>query len=97
MMSLTFGLFTQVSGSGPLGPLVANYVTRPWFIAYRVFRIYLGWSIGRWCCSFQCRGILLIEQPVNFRRSKIYGNLYNQSSSIAFDETSSYWSEPKSS
>ena len=22
MMSLTFGLFTQVSGSGPLGPLV---------------------------------------------------------------------------
>ena len=28
MMSLTFGLFTQVSGSGPLGPLVycASYV-----------------------------------------------------------------------
>ena len=25
MMSLTFGLFTQVSGSGPLGPLVFNY------------------------------------------------------------------------
>ena len=24
MMSLTFGLFTQVSGSGPLGPLVRN-------------------------------------------------------------------------
>ena len=24
MMSLTFGLFTQVSGSGPLGPLVEN-------------------------------------------------------------------------
>ena len=23
MMSLTFGLFTQVRGSGPLGPLVA--------------------------------------------------------------------------
>ena len=23
-MSLTFGLFTQVSGSGPLGPLVGN-------------------------------------------------------------------------
>ena len=23
MMSLTFGLFTQVSGSGPLGPLVS--------------------------------------------------------------------------
>ena len=24
MMSLTFGLFTQVSGSGPLGPLVLH-------------------------------------------------------------------------
>ena len=27
MMSLTFGLFTQVSGSGPLGPLVASCYT----------------------------------------------------------------------
>ena len=27
MMSLTFGLFTQVSGSGPLGPLVLNWWT----------------------------------------------------------------------
>ena len=26
MMSLTFGLFTQVSGSGPLGPLVIKMV-----------------------------------------------------------------------
>ena len=25
MMSLTFGLFTQVSGSGPLGPLVEEF------------------------------------------------------------------------
>ena len=25
MMSFTFGLFTQVSGSGPLGPLVGNF------------------------------------------------------------------------
>ena len=25
MMSLTFGLFTQVSGSGPLGPLVEGF------------------------------------------------------------------------
>ena len=25
MMSLTFGLFTQVSGSGPLGPLVMKF------------------------------------------------------------------------
>ena len=28
MMSLTFGLFTQVSGSGPLGPLVTAYDIR---------------------------------------------------------------------
>ena len=28
MMSLTFGLFTQVSGLGPLGPLVCIKVTR---------------------------------------------------------------------
>ena len=27
MMSLTFGLFTQVSGSGPLGPLVLKTTT----------------------------------------------------------------------
>ena len=27
MMNLTFGLFTQVSGSGPLGPLVLNRPT----------------------------------------------------------------------
>ena len=28
MMSLTFGLFTQVSGSGPLGPLVYKNTTK---------------------------------------------------------------------
>ena len=28
-------------------------------------------------------------------KTKIYGVLYKQSSSVAFDETSSYWSEPK--
>ena len=30
-------------------------------------------------------------------KAKIYGVLYKQSSSIAFDETSSYWSAPKTS
>ena len=30
-------------------------------------------------------------------RAKIYGVLYNQASSIAFDETSSYWSVLKRS
>ena len=31
MMSLTFGLFTQVSGSGPLGPLVLFFIHFPFF------------------------------------------------------------------
>ena len=30
-------------------------------------------------------------------KAKIYGVLYNPSSSIAFDETSTYWSAPNSS
>ena len=30
-------------------------------------------------------------------KAKIFGVLYNQSSSIAFDETSCFWSAPKSS
>ena len=30
-------------------------------------------------------------------KAKIYGVLYKQSSSSAFDETSSYWSAPKNS
>ena len=30
-------------------------------------------------------------------RAKLYGVLYNQASSIAFDETSSYWSALKRS
>ena len=35
MMSLTFGLFTQVSGSGPLGPLVVSHATnRNWDISF---------------------------------------------------------------
>ena len=30
-------------------------------------------------------------------KAKIYGELYKQSSFIAFDETSSYWPAPKNS
>ena len=36
MMSLTFGLFTQVSGSGPLGPLVYPVF---FVFVFRLFRI----------------------------------------------------------
>ena len=36
MMSLTFGLFTQVSGSGPLGPLVFSTKTKIHIFAYLI-------------------------------------------------------------
>ena len=40
MMILTFGLFTQVSGSGPLGPLVVYL--------WNVLKVHvcLGWGWG---------------------------------------------------
>ena len=39
---------------------------------------------------------LLLHGPSMFAvKAKIYGVIYKQSSSIAFDETSSYWSAPK--
>ena len=39
MMSLTFGLFTQVSGSGPLGPLVCGIGTGFSLSAYVLKRV----------------------------------------------------------
>ena len=55
MMSLTFGLFTQVSGSGPLGPLVmkfspkcnTNSVIGKSVIKFGNFYLYLGNNRGR--------------------------------------------------
>ena len=42
--------------------------------------------------------VLTLHGPSMFAvKAKIYGVLYNQASSIAFDETSSYWSALKSS
>ena len=40
---------------------------------------------------------LLHGPPMFAIKAKIYEVLYKQSSSIAFDETSSYWSAPKNS
>ena len=42
MMSLTFGLFTQVRGSGPLGPLVLTWYCKDHFIINNntEFRVY---------------------------------------------------------
>ena len=44
------------------------------------------------CMHFQLHGPSIFAV-----KAKIYGVLYNQASSIAFDETSSYWSALKSS
>ena len=43
------------------------------------------------------RGVKLHGPSMFAVKAKIYGVLYKQSSSIAFDETSSYWSAPKNS
>ena len=40
MMSLTFGLFTQVSGSGPLGPLVTILKPRNLIMLHMKFKIH---------------------------------------------------------
>ena len=42
-------------------------------------------------------GVLLHGPSMFAVKAKIYGVLYNQASSIAFDETSTYWSALKSS
>ena len=46
--------------------------------------------------AISCKGRIILHGPSMFAvKAKIYGLVYNQSSSIAFDETSSYWSTPK--
>ena len=40
MMSLTFGLFTQVSGSGPLGPLV--FPVQVYLVINKMLKIGMG-------------------------------------------------------
>ena len=51
--------------------------------------------------SFQLARVMMLSilhGPSMFAvKAKIYGLLYKQSSSITFDETSSYWSAPKNS
>ena len=43
----------------------------------------------------QNNSIVILHGPSIFAvKAEIYGVLYNQSSSVAFDETSSYWSGP---
>ena len=47
-------------------------------------------------CKYTVAVKVTLHGPSVFAvKAKIYGVLYTQSSSIAFDETSSYWSAPK--
>ena len=47
---------------------------------------------------FMTEVIFKLHGPSMFAvKAKIYGVPYKQSSSIAFDETSNYWSAPKNS
>ena len=55
MMSLTFGLFTQVSGSGPLGPLVK--CSGNWFK-------FLNEDICYWVCALYYVKISLVRPEV---------------------------------
>ena len=61
MMSLTFGLFTQVSGSGPLGPLVFSFFfslldCRSLFLFLFLFRYWFESFIFE--CSVKVYGII---------------------------------------
>ena len=51
-------------------------------------------TVGR---SQTLDGYKLHGPPMFAVKAKIYGVLYKQSSSVAFDETSSYWLAPKNS
>ena len=59
---------------------------------YETFDISLVFNILKFLFKFKLHGPSMYAI-----KAKIYGMLYNQASSIAFDETSSYWSALKSS
>ena len=61
MMSLTFGLFTQVSGSGPLGPLVYHLACTSLTKAYGYQFSYCQIDISLFHLYFAC---LLVIQDV---------------------------------
>ena len=50
MMSLTFGLFTQVSGSGPLGPLVRENNLLHMRVCVLIFSLLRNMIYWRWDC-----------------------------------------------
>ena len=56
---------------------------------YADLSLYLSWAITSDSAINISSSVTIIV------KAKIYRVVYNQSSSIAFDETSSYWSAPK--
>ena len=67
MMSLTFGLFSQVSGSGPLGPLVYFYL----FYVYLSLRYCVFVSIG-FCGLFLNEGLLSKARICSFGANSFF-------------------------
>ena len=66
MMSLTFGLFTQVSGSGPLGPIVFITILAN---KQKVSHKYpLNAPFARLCSSFPVAKVVEIHGSVQIHR-----------------------------
>ena len=75
MMSLTFGLFTQVSGSGPLGPLV-----------YRRLGNNLHYHYGFLSSSFLTNANKVLHKPAVQRdRYSVFSYYCKQTRLLPFD------------
>ena len=68
------------------------YLMTNWLSDMVIFHVFLPY----WMCTYSCEKKLHGPSMLAVK-AKIYGVLYKQSSSIGFDETSSYWSALKSS
>ena len=70
MVSLTFGLFTQVSGSGPLGPLVLHHLGWKVFVIrllYKTFKEKLkiqGKHPTQLCFGFTTTCIMIVYKNI---------------------------------
>ena len=79
MMSLTFGLFTQVSGSGPLGSLVS--------LIYH-FSLPCFWDIARYRLKYSFKGPLNPKQPTNLSfRGNIGDLLFKEKNLLLLEQT----------
>ena len=68
MMSLTLALFTQVSGSGPLGPLVIKVLHEVFFIHQEMALVWVSvphWALALDNFPFGTNGKLIIFRCPN--------------------------------